>query len=245
MSFNFVYCLAGKANRFKNKGILIPKFLLPLCNDSTILCESLKSFQFGSDINLLLLINEEYKHYDNDIKKILRNFKFNSFVKYIKDTKGQAHTAYLSGKFIRENEWVFFFNGDTILKNRFLTNLIIYLKETNVDGFIDSFISNSDNYSFVKVNSSNFVIDIVEKKVISDLATTGLYGFKNITLYSDYYLKLVNNNSAGEEYISSIYREMISENKQIVNFTNNNKNDTIILGTPEEYSANSILYEKT
>ncbi len=68
-SFNFVYCLAGKGKRFTEKNIRLPKYLLKLDDDQTILEKSIQEFNFPADVYLYLVINKEHQDYVGRIWK--------------------------------------------------------------------------------------------------------------------------------------------------------------------------------
>tara|TARA_B100001093_G_C26322585_1_gene798360 strand:- start:108 stop:623 length:516 start_codon:yes stop_codon:yes gene_type:complete len=157
------------------------------------------------------------------------------------DTNGQAETASLALDFIKNDNWLFFFNGDTILKDRNLNKIIdcINTKE-EISGFIDVFYEQSANYSYVKVNRKMNVEKIAEKIVISKYATSGLYGFCNKETFFNYYKKL--NFADDEIYISDIYKLMISDNLKIKIGDLYSKAQTIVLGTPNEYKNNRFKF---
>ena len=73
----------------------------------------------------------------------------------------------------------------------------------------------------------NTITNISEKILISNEATSGLYGFSSTETYCKYYV---------DGYISQIYDKMIKDDKHIVSGDIHNDNDTIVLGTPYEYT---------
>ena len=70
------------------------------------------------------------------------------------------------------------------------------------------------------------ITEIIEKTLISDIATSGMYGFSSAEIFKKYYVN---------GYISSVYKKMIIDNLSIVIGTNYSESDTIVLGTPDEY----------
>jgi hypothetical protein len=101
------------------------------------------------------------------------------------------------------------------------------------DGYIDIFESNSNEYSYVLLENGN-VKSIAEKIVISNNATSGMYGFKDINMFNKFY----NNDMP---YISDIYKEMITKKSSIVASNLHSSEDTIVLGTPSEYLDKSSI----
>ena len=105
--------------------------------------------------------------------------------------------------------------------------------ENNIDGVIDTFNSNSKNFSYVSLDNEDLVEKIVEKEVISNKATSGFYVFSNYDTYRNFYRKI--DFSKKELFISDVYTQALSSNLKIFNLHNDNPRDTIILGTPSEY----------
>ncbi len=240
-SFSFVFCLAGKGSRFLKDGIYQPKFLLELNSGDEILKASIKAFNLPKEIKFFLIINNKHKPYINHINKIMSSFSNDYEIIMTPDTNGQAETASLALDFIKNDNWIFFFNGDTILKDRNLNKTIDYVNSNKeISGFIDVFYEQSANYSYVKVNSNMYVEKIAEKIVISKYATSGLYGFCNKETFFKYYKKL--NFAEDEIYISDIYELMIVDNLKIKIGDLFSKAQTIVLGTPKEYKNNKFKF---
>jgi NDP-sugar pyrophosphorylase family protein len=224
--------MAGKYSRFREEGFKIPKYLLPWGN-RTILSEILHQFlknQFFT--NVFLIANKEDEPFFAHVKKIMQVFEIpaeNLIV--ITDTSGQAETAYKGIIEVHsklKNEPLLIHNIDTVLFHRDLSGAEKLLKEYT--GFIDLFRSNNHEYSYV-VAENSFVKVIAEKAVISDTATSGLYGFGYADLFIKYY--------TGEEYISQMYKSMIADGHSIIAGSVHQESDTIVLGTPNEYLKHS------
>jgi dTDP-glucose pyrophosphorylase len=232
--FNFVYCLAGKGRRFTEQNITLPKYLLELGPGQTVLEKSVAEFNFSTEVNLLLIINEEHRDFAAQIKEVLSRQINSCKVVITADTKGQAETGFIGCNNIDNSNPVFFFNGDTILKNRDITEMAQDLS-TRFTGAIDVFLEDREHFSFVQLSEESLVEKIAEKQAISRFATTGLYGFSDKDTYIRHYHQI---SSSGEMYISDIYKMMIAEGELIRGYVFEDEGDTIILGTPEEYFSN-------
>jgi len=237
---NFIFCMAGLYQRFRDQGYNVPKYLLPLQKNKTILEVILDNIipQYPFE-NVLLVANKRDAGQRDKLTDIMQscNNLCKKNVIFIEDTLGQAETAYMGVKYLKNmfsknSSKVIFHNIDTILTNRDFYFINTALDK--YDGFIDVFESNNPAYSYVKVNKDKIVINIAEKIVISNLATSGLYAFKSIDEYISYYEKT---SFVGEFYISSIYLAMIKSGKMLTVSHNTNKKSTIILGSPEEYEG--------
>ena len=98
---------------------------------------------------------------------------------------------------------------------------------------IDFFESKKNIYSYIKINN-NYVEDIIEKKVISNKATSGLYLFSSPSFYINQF-KEKHNESSSEIYISEIYKLILDKGYKVKFYEHQSIEDTIILGTPDEY----------
>ena len=235
---SFVFCLAGLGQRFLDAGISIPKYLLNIDKEGTsLLEESIRSLKISKSTYVLLICNKKHKLYKSELNSILENFNFNHKVLYIENTNGQANTAFEACKELiasayLKNKPVIFFNGDSILKSRNINALT--LEMGNSDGLIDVFFSNKPCYSFITTNGRK-VINIAEKKVISNDATSGLYFFSSPSLYIDKFIEGNFLHFESEVYISDIYEYLIKKGLTVTFSKSIDKKDTQILGTPEEY----------
>lgn len=228
---NLILTMAGKYQRFKDKGYKIPKYLLPWGN-KCILSEIISQFRMHFN-NIYLVANKADNIYLNHVNAILNYYSIpekNLFI--IDDTSGQAETANIYLNLIEQRkpitEPVVFHNIDTILYDRDYKKIESILDKNS--GFIDVFQVNDNKYSFVLVNQRNNVKDIKEKQMISSLASSGFYGFKTVEKFREYYDK-------NHKFISEIYDKMINNGEIIKIDKINDEENTVVLGTPSEYIA--------
>jgi len=125
----------------------------------------------------------------------------------------------------------FVHNADTIIRGRRIDFIADDLT-SKYDAYVDVFVGNSPKYSYVRAYE-NTVVEIVEKKQISPYASSGFYGFMNSHLYLEYYNKLAEKD--GELYIADVMQSMIQSNKQVFMNPLGGEQETIVLGSPQEY----------
>ena len=104
------------------------------------------------------------------------------------------------------------------------------------DAYIDVFVGNSPKYSYVRAVEEN-VLEIVEKKQISPYASSGLYGFLSASMYMNFYNTLFGQAlyEKNELYVADVIQSMISENRKVFMNGLGNNQETIVLGSPQEY----------
>jgi dTDP-glucose pyrophosphorylase len=226
---NLIICMAGYNTRFHDVGFDIPKYLLPW-NGTTIIHDILKNF--GDVHQTVLVANKRDVYFKEQLLEEIRPLGLNeNNILYIGDTKGQAHTAEIGiTQLLRSSLPTFIHNADTIVTGRnlgMISNLL-----NHYEAYIDVFVGNSPKYSYVRAYEDT-VLEIVEKKQISPYASSGLYGFSSANLYKQFYNRCVQQNE--ELYISDVIQKMISATKKVFMNSLGGNQDTIVLGSPQEY----------
>jgi CTP:molybdopterin cytidylyltransferase MocA len=232
-----ILTMAGKYQRFADEGYRTPKYLLPWGDRVilwTILSELTKSKDF---IDTFLIGNLRDEKHMPHVRAIMKNLGISpDNLILIPDTRGQAETAAIGLSAVEKlhatyHNSVVFHNVDTILYGRDLKQVASALKRA--DGFIDVFGSNNRAYSYVLVEEAQ-VREIAEKIVVSDLATSGFYGFASAATFRKHY-------RVGDIYISSVYKSLIAAGGMVLAGPKHQEADTVVLGTPSEYVNASLL----
>lgn len=237
---NLVICMAGRNTRFHDVGIDIPKYLLPLAGKpiiESIIDNLLRSNSFS---DVFLVAHERDVYFQNELEASLERLAINpENLLYIGETKGQAHTANVALSIfqIELKEPVVFHNADTILLNRNTEALKRALEVGR--GGIDVFRADSPSYSYVRIKDEK-IFEIVEKKVISNWATSGLYSFPSGAIFQKYFASLLESGltlPAGELYISDVINLMLADKIPFQPFSMEleESTTTLVIGSPEEY----------
>lgn len=234
--------MAGRNTRFHDVGIDIPKYLLPLSGRPVIEMILQNLTASNSFSNVYLVAHQRDIYFQNELQASLINLGIEpENLLYIGETKGQADTANESLSLFNLNleEPVVFHNADTILLNRD----VLALKKSLQMGYgsIDVFTANSPSYSYVEIQN-NRVLKIVEKRVISNWATSGLYGFPSGAVFQHYFKDFSEfslSPSAKEMYISNIINLMLADSFNFEPLSHNLKypSNTLVIGSPEEYRS--------
>jgi NDP-sugar pyrophosphorylase family protein len=239
---NLILTMAGIYQRFAKEGYKIPKYLLPW-GEKTILSSILDCLDVNKAFkNVILIANARDHVYAPHILATLRSFGLSeSNLLMIDGSSGQAESAVMGMNALYKmcpaanDQSVLIHNIDTILLGRNFPEIKNIL--TECDGYIDVFSSTNHSYSYVLLNDTNQVIDIAEKMVISNLATSGLYGFRSPAIFEYFY-------RADDIYIASIYKRMVEQERKIVVGDIHKEIDTIVLGTPFDYLNASATFFK-
>ena len=222
--------MAGYNTRFHDVGFDIPKYLLPW-NGKTIIHDIL--FNLGSTHQTVLVANKRDVYFKEQLLETIAPIGLNeNNILYIGDTKGQAHTAAIGMTQIEDTSLpIFVHNADTVVAGRKFDDVVQQM-DNFYDVYVDVFVGNSPKYSYVRAYE-NIVTEIVEKKQISPYASSGLYGFSSANLYLNYYNNFVQEKE--ELYISDVIQGMINDNLRACMNGLGNYQDTLVLGSPQEY----------
>ena len=233
--------MAGLYTRFSPFSYQVPKYLLPLSN-RTVLHHVLATLLRGDLFSgLLLVANERDIAFKPQIVSTIQEFGFSDKdLLFIGDTEGQAETAFIGAQEIlrsRDDLAVAVHNIDTILLHR---DMKIFQEKLSVASCaIDVFYANNKEYSYVQINDSGDVTGIREKVVISKIASSGFYCFESMGLMSRYLQEAIDN---GEHYISNGIRRMIHQEHRVVIGPIYTENNTVVVGTPEEYLEAAAVF---
>ena len=87
----------------------------------------------------------------------------------------------------------------------------------NIDGGILTFESTHPKYSYVKLDENGFASEVVEKKVISNMATVGAYYWSKGSDFVKYAERMIEKDARvnGEFYVAPVYQEAIDDGKKI------------------------------
>jgi len=220
--------LGGLGTRFKNLGYKLPKPLINVMG-KPIICWLLDNLNLENINYVIIPYNPEIEKYRFEfvLKKQYPNINF-IFIKLINNTRGAAETIYITLEKMKMVDMpILCLDGD----NFYIEDIV---KNWNGDNCVYVFKDSSDTeaYSYIQLNE-NKIIDIVEKQKISDLASTGGYGFNSWHKLRDYCKKIIDNNimQKDEFYTSTVIREMLKDdNVFIPKYVDEEK--YICLGTP-------------
>ncbi len=221
--------MAGLGSRFVNAGYIFPKPLIEVFDKPMIqlVVENL-------NINAKYVYIVQKEHYDKYNLKYLLNLITPNCEIVITDTltEGAACTTLLAKEFIDNDKHLIISNSDQYVEwdsNAFMYSMI----HKDIDAGCVTFEATHPKWSFARLDENGFIIEVAEKKPISNLATAGIYYWKNGSDYVKYAEQMINNNirTNGEFYVCLVFNEAIKDNFKIRNFKISKMWG---LGTPED-----------
>ena len=240
MAHNLLIPIAGKGSRFVEAGINIPKQLI-LAGGKHCLDWSMSSFNLD-DVNLHFIIRDEHISnfsYDKILKeKYGKNVHVHSLKKI---TRGSVESCLAAKDYINNDDFLTIFTMDVMFEPQ------INLKEieSEKDGLLLTFKSNSSAYSYAQLDENKLVLRTAEKEVISNDAIVGVYHFKTGSTFISYAEEMIRKDirTKNEFYLAPLYNLLIRDNMKIVT---KEVEKMHIFGTPEEldFFVNNTLISK-
>ena len=228
-TLNVLIPMAGHGSRFVQAGYAFPKPLVEVENKPMIqaVVESL-----GIEANYIYIVQKE--HFEKFNLAYLLNL-ITPDCKIISIdgvTEGAAITSLMAKEYINNDSPLIIANSDQII-DWSSRDFIYSLMSRNADGGILTFTSTHPKWSYAKINERGEVVEVAEKKPISNLATVGVYYWR----YGSDYVRSAESMIAkdirtnNEFYVCPTYNELISEGKLIYTY---NVDEMFGVGTPED-----------
>jgi beta-phosphoglucomutase-like phosphatase (HAD superfamily)/dTDP-glucose pyrophosphorylase len=225
---NILIPMAGSGSRFFNAGYKDPKPLIDVAGKPMIqrVVENI-----GIPGNYIFIVQaDHYEKYGLEaaLTKLVPGCKI---IQVDGVTDGAARTALLAKEYTNNHKPLIIANSDQLLGwdgSAFMSQLL----ESGCDGNMALFLANEDKWSYAKIQN-NRIIGVAEKVVISNNASTGIYGWARGSDYVKYAEQMINKNIRvnNEFYICPVYNEAIQDNKRILPIFVDTMNG---LGTPED-----------
>ena len=226
---NVLIPMAGAGSRFQAAGYTFPKPLIEVRGKPMIQvvvenlnCESPHTF----------IVQKEHRNkYNLDTLLSLISCDCN-IIEVEGMTEGAACTTLLSKDIINNDQPLLIANSDQYVE--WDTSEFLYkMQEQDADAGILTFKSTHPKWSFAKVDGEGNVIEVAEKKPISDIATVGIYYWKKGSDYVKYAEQMIEENIRhnNEFYVCPVFNEAIKDGKKVKIF---NVENMWGLGTPED-----------
>ncbi|MDL0088634.1 glycosyltransferase family 2 protein [Campylobacter gastrosuis] len=231
-----IFPMAGLSSRFAKAGYKLPKYMLDIKGGS-VFYNAVNGFKRYFNSCKFLFIYRDIMDTKNFIKKecAKMNLKNYEVIELKNETQGQAHTVQLGleKSNFDLNDSILIFNIDTFRPNFKLPSSFDISK---IDGYLEVFEGDGENWSFVLPKDEQNVIKTAEKERISPLCSSGLYYFNKASDFISVFDELFQNNqrTKGEFYIAPLYNKLITQGK-IIKYFKIQLNEIIFCGTPKEY----------
>ncbi len=227
--------MAGLGSRFSKSGYSVPKPLIEVGN-KTMIEIVIDNLTPDSKHKFIFICQIQHERQFN-ISTLLEKYTKNCNIVFIDGlTDGAACTVLEAQKYFNNDNPMMIANCDQYIDFD-INNYLDHWQESGKDGYIMTMKANDSKWSYVGLDKNNEVDKVIEKEVISDEATVGIYNFKKGRDFIKAANKMIKKNDRvnNEFYVAPVYNYMI-ENKLKVGYFNIGSVGKGMhgLGTPED-----------
>jgi NDP-sugar pyrophosphorylase family protein len=241
---NIVLPIAGRGSRFAEAGFELPKPLIPVhgkpmievvVNNIRPLCEHRFIF---------VALKEHLDHLGME-ETLNRVAPGCVIITVTEVTEGAACTVLLARELIDNNDQLMIANSDQWVDID-INDYLSLMDDKKVDGLIMTMWADDPKWSFVGFDEEGNVNNVVEKEVISNEATVGIYNFKKGSDFVNAADLMIAKNLRvkNEFYVAPAYNEMIAYNAEIKIFNVGKEYDGMYgMGIPsdlEKFFRNTV-----
>jgi HAD superfamily hydrolase (TIGR01509 family) len=230
-SLNVLIPMAGAGSRFSEAGYTFPKPLIDIKGQPMI---QVVSNSLKLDANFIYVVQKEHREKYNLDTLLNMVSPGCTIVEVDGVTEGAACTTLLAKEFIDNDSSLIISNSDQLVDWDSL-EFMYKMKSKEYDGGIVCFNATHPKWSFAKVDDQGLVLEVAEKKPISDKATAGIYFWRKGSDYVKYAEQMISKNIRvnNEYYVCPVYNQAIEDGKR-VNCHMIDSSDMWGLGTPED-----------
>ena len=231
--------MAGRGSRFANAGFTTPKPLIPVGGRPMIewVIDNIRPRRAHRFIFLCLAEHlETYPEVPAELRRLCPGCEI---VPVATVTEGAACTVLLARRFIDSADPLMIANSDQLVELD-INDYLAAADAPGVAGLIMTFWSDHPKWSYCRLRPDGDVTEVVEKKVVSNEATVGIYNFRagrDFVRAADAMIAAnlrVNN----EFYVAPTYNQLIAEGARIITMKTGREFAGMHgVGTPEDLAA--------
>jgi NDP-sugar pyrophosphorylase family protein len=212
---NIVVPMAGRGSRFAEAGYTDPKPLIDV-NGKHMIEVVINNLTPSCEHRFIFVCQEDHvKAYNLDaiFSNSCENFKI---VTINGITEGAAITVLKARGFFDNDQPLMIANSDQWVDVN-INDYLQDMEQRKLDGSMLTMKADDPKWSYAKVNNNGSVSEVVEKIVISDEATVGIYNFAKGSDFCHFADFMVEQNirSNGEFYVAPVYSYMADKGQDI------------------------------
>lgn len=212
---NILLPIAGRGSRFADAGYALPKPLIPV-HGVPMIEAVVHNIRPRHEHRFIFVALREHLEYRGMRQTLERAAPGCTIVPVDQVTQGAACTVLLAKEFIDTSDPLMLANSDQWVDTD-ITNYLAVLDRQCADGLIMTMTADDPKWSFVGLDNRGFATRVVEKQVISDEATVGIYNFRHgrdfVRGAETMIIKDLRVN--GEFYVAPVYNELIADGARI------------------------------
>jgi NDP-sugar pyrophosphorylase family protein len=218
--------VAGKARRFKEQGIHVPKPLIPF-EGKPLTAWALEGLRHLWPRLRVTSISFEADHLEDSLDLLFTQMGLDHRHMNLKErTQGPAETVLKAVQYFQINGPMISLDCDLYFK----LDAHFSWDPGSGDGFILTFPSSSPDFSYAAIENGK-VSRLAEKNVLSPYAVAGCYGFSDARAFARTVERLKTKFLGDEIFISHVIQEMIDSGSRFCPFS---LKMHLALGTPQQ-----------
>jgi len=233
---NIVVPMAGRGSRFAIAGYTDPKPLIPV-GQRCMIEWVIDNIRPSRPHRFIFLALEEHLQQYPSVPAKLKELCFDCKIVPVKTvTEGAACTVLLARKFIDNDDALMIANSDQIVDLP-IDEYLSTGDAPGVNGLIMTFWADDPKWSFCRMREDGTVAEVVEKQVISNEATVGIYNFAHGRDFVRSAEQMIEKNLRvnNEFYVAPCYNQLIQEGAKIVTLRTGRERDGMYgLGIPTD-----------
>ncbi len=228
--------MAGRGSRYAQAGFTTPKPLIPVAGRPMIqwVIDNIRPQRPHRFIFLCLA--EHLAQFPQVPAELRRLCPGCEIVPVKAVTEGAACTVLLAREFIDSDDPLMIANSDQIVELNIDTYLAVG-DAPDVTGLIMTFWSDHPKWSYCRLRADSTVSEVVEKQVVSNEATVGIYNFRRGHDYVQAADAMIAANLRvnNEFYVAPTYNQLIAKGAKVVTMKTGREGDGMYgLGIPED-----------
>lgn len=216
-TLNIVIPMAGRGSRFADAGFLDPKPMIPVGGRPMIewVIENIKPSRAHHFI--FLCLGEHLERYPQVAEKLKELCPGCDIISVDRVTEGAACTVLLARDLINSESPLMIANSDQIVDLP-VDEYLAAADDASADGLIMTFWADHPKWSYCRVAENGQVTEVVEKQVVSNDATVGIYNYTRGCDFVAAADQMIADDLRvnGEFYVAPTYNQLIREGGKIV-----------------------------
>lgn len=233
---NIVVPMAGRGSRFADAGYTVPKPLIPV-GGKPMIQWVIDNVRPARQHRFTFICLAEHLETYPDVPATLRRLCPGCHIVTVNQvTEGAACTVLLAKNIINNEDALMIANADQFVD----LSIDDYLEEMDrkkADGIIMTFWSDHPKWSYCRMRPDGTVGQVVEKEVVSNEATVGIYNFRRGSDFVRAAEQMIGSNLRvnNEFYVAPAYDQLIAEERKIVTMPTGREYEGMFgLGTPSD-----------
>lgn len=214
-NLNVVIPMAGLGKRFADAGYSFPKPLIDV-NGKPMIQRVVDSLNF-EEARFIFVANSSHAEKYHLAALLDQVAPGHELLLVDNLTRGAAETVLVAEELIDSSAPLVIANSDQLID--WDANQIMFgWQSTRVDAGVLVFESTHPKWSFVRLDQSDNVVEVAEKKPISNIATVGVYYFRHGSSFVHAAKEMIRTNQTvnGEFYVAPTLNELVKQGKRVV-----------------------------